>query len=184
MSYALQAQGWAIKALKYRAVAVSPEQIMKPNSDFEKLLKDPLFASYLVGIIIDEAHCIMEWGEFCPEYRELGRLRYILPATVSIMIASATLTKASLTHTTWLLHMHADKMVTIRRSSDRPNIKIGVRKIKYALNSYCDLAFLIPTGWKDGNPPPPHQNAINATRYLRKRLPPDMQDKIKWFNAV
>ncbi|KAG1906202.1 uncharacterized protein F5891DRAFT_1182425 [Suillus fuscotomentosus] len=44
----------AIKALKYRAVAVSPEQIMRPNGDFEKLLKDPLFASYLVGIIIDD----------------------------------------------------------------------------------------------------------------------------------
>ncbi|KAG2367211.1 hypothetical protein BDR07DRAFT_1263953, partial [Suillus spraguei] len=68
-----------------------------------------------------------------------------------IMIASATLTKGSLTSTTRLLHMHADKMVTIRHSSDRPNIKIGVKKIKHALNSYADLAFLIPTGWKLGD---------------------------------
>ncbi|KAG1888766.1 hypothetical protein F4604DRAFT_1569898, partial [Suillus subluteus] len=94
---------------------------------------------------------------FRPEYRELGRLRYILPSTVSIMIASATFMKVSLTHTTHLLHMHADKMVTIRHSSDCPNIKIGVRKIKYALNSYCNLAFLIPTGWNVGNPP--HQSS-------------------------
>ncbi|KAG2033587.1 hypothetical protein BDR03DRAFT_840760, partial [Suillus americanus] len=133
----------AIKALKYRAIAVSPEQIMKPNGDFEKLLKDPLFTSFLVGIVIDEVHCVTEWGEFRPEYRELGRLRYILPLNVPIMIASTTLTKASLTSTTQLLHMHADKMVTIHRSSDHPNIKIGVRKIKHALNSYTDLAFLI-----------------------------------------
>lgn len=152
---------------------------MKPNSEFEKLLKDPLFTSYLVGIIIDEAHCITEWGEFRPEYRELGRLRYILPSTISIMIASATLTKVALTHTTRLLHMHADKMVTIHRLSDRPNIKIGVRKIKYALSSYGDLAFLDPVGWKVGNPPPPKfliffdsiPDTINATKYLRKRLP-------------
>ncbi|KAG1777810.1 P-loop containing nucleoside triphosphate hydrolase protein [Suillus placidus] len=54
----------AIKALKYRAIAVSPKQIMKPNGDFEKLLKDPLFASYLVSVVIDEAHCITEWGDF------------------------------------------------------------------------------------------------------------------------
>ncbi|KAG1793669.1 uncharacterized protein HD556DRAFT_1237700 [Suillus plorans] len=83
-------------------------------------------------------------------------------------------------------------MVTICCSSDRPNIKIGVKKIKYALNSYCDLAFLILMGWKDGNPPPPPKfliffdsipDAINAIQYLHKRLPPDMQDKIKWFNT-
>ncbi|KAG1736671.1 P-loop containing nucleoside triphosphate hydrolase protein [Suillus paluster] len=181
----------AIKALKYRAIAVSPEQIMKPNGDFEKLLKDPLFSRYLVSIVIDEAHCITEWGEFRPEYRELGRLRYILPSNALIMITSATLTKASLTSTTRLLHMHADKMITIRRSSDRPNIKIGVKKIKHALNSYADLAFLIPTGWKVGDPPVQKfliffdsiPDAINATLYLRKCLPTNMQDKIKWFNA-
>ncbi|KAG1889798.1 uncharacterized protein F5891DRAFT_900330, partial [Suillus fuscotomentosus] len=76
---AINAETASAANFSYRAVAVSPEQIMKPNGDFEKLLKDPLFASYLVGIIIDEAHCITEWGEFRPEYRELGRLRYILP---------------------------------------------------------------------------------------------------------
>ncbi|KAG0701803.1 hypothetical protein DFH29DRAFT_805802, partial [Suillus ampliporus] len=130
----------AIKALKYYAIAVSPEQIMKPNGDFEKLLKDPLFSRYLVSIVIDEAHCVTEWGEFRPEYQELGHLRYILPSNALIMITSATLTKASLTSTTRLLHMHADKMITIRQSSDHPNIKIGVRKIKYALNSYADLS--------------------------------------------
>ncbi|KAG2367212.1 P-loop containing nucleoside triphosphate hydrolase protein [Suillus spraguei] len=58
----------AIKALKYRAIAVSPEQIMKPNGDFEKLLKNPLFASHLVSVVIDEAHCVTDWGEFRPEY--------------------------------------------------------------------------------------------------------------------
>lgn len=120
---------------------------MKPNSDFKKLLKNPLFASHLVSVIIDKAHCITKWGEFRPEYQELGRLHYILPSTASIMITSTTLTKASLTSTTWLLHMHADRMVTIHRSSDNPNIKIRVKKIKHALNSYADLMFLF---WQAG----------------------------------
>ncbi|KIJ62204.1 hypothetical protein HYDPIDRAFT_94679, partial [Hydnomerulius pinastri MD-312] len=82
-------------------------------------------------------------------------------------------------------------MVTVRRSSNRPNIKIGVKKIKYALNSYADLAFLIPTGWKAGDPLPPKfliffddiQDAINAAPYLRSRLPLELRDKVKWFNA-
>ncbi|KAG1730234.1 uncharacterized protein EDB91DRAFT_1157423 [Suillus paluster] len=54
------------------------------------------------------------------------------------MLALATLTKHSLSNVIQLLHMHADRMTFIRRSTDHPNIKIGVRKIKYALNSYAD----------------------------------------------
>lgn len=107
------------------------------------------------------------------------------------MIASATLTPDMLLNAIHLLNMHPDKMITIRRSSDRPNIKIGVRKIKYALNSFADLAFMIPKGWKEGDPPPPKfliffddiQDAINAAHYLRQQLPPALQNKIKWFNS-
>lgn len=107
------------------------------------------------------------------------------------MITSATLTQGSLTNAMQLLHMHADKTTVIRRSSDWANIKIGVRKIKYSLTSYADLAFLIPPGWNVGDPPPPKfmiffdniQDAINATRYLRSRVPLAMQHKIKWFNS-
>ncbi|KAF9230225.1 hypothetical protein BU15DRAFT_57459 [Melanogaster broomeanus] len=164
---------------------------MKPNGEFEKRLKNTLFASRVISVVIDEAHCLTNWGDFRPEYKELQRLRYILPDTIPIMIASATLTKDALTDTLQLLHMHRDRLITIRRSSDRPNLKIGVRKIKYALNTYADLAFLIPTGWKASDHLLPKflvffddiQDAINAARYLRSRLPPEMRDLIKWFNA-
>jgi len=106
---------------------------MKPNGEFEQLFKNPLFTSRVISIIIDEAHCITEWGEFRPEYKELGCLRYILPSTIPIMITSATLTQGSLTNAMQLLHMHTDKTTVICCSSDRANIKIGVRKIKYSL---------------------------------------------------
>ena len=164
---------------------------MKPSGEFEKRLKNRLFTTNIISIIVDEAHCLTEWGEFRPEYKELQRLRYILPETIPFMITSATLTRDALTNALRLLHMHPDKTITIRRSSDRPNIKIGVRKIKYALTSYADLAFLVPPGWKVGDPPLPKfliffdniQDAINAAQYLRSRLPPDAKDLIKWFNA-
>lgn len=164
---------------------------MKPNGEFEKRLKNRLFTTNIISIIVDEAHCLTQWGEFRPEYKELQRLRYILPDTIPIMITSATLTREALTSSLRLLHMRPDKTVTIRRSSDRPNIKIGVRKIKYALKSYADLAFLVPLGWKVGDPPIPKfliffddiQDAISAAQYLRSRLPPEARDLIKWFNA-
>lgn len=107
------------------------------------------------------------------------------------MLVSAMLTKHSLSNVIRLLHMHADKMTFICRSMDCPNIQIGVRKIKYALNSYVDLAFLIPEGWNAGDPPLQKfliffddiQEAINAARYLRKHLPVECCNKIKWFNS-
>ncbi|KAG1723959.1 P-loop containing nucleoside triphosphate hydrolase protein [Suillus lakei] len=142
----------AIHALKYQAVP------------------DDLFSSCIISIIIDEAHCLTDWGEFRPEYKELGCLHYILPPAVPIMITSATLTKHTLSNAVHLLHMRADKLTTIRRSMDQPNIKLGVKKIIHALHSYIDLAFLIPAGWKRGDQPPPKfliffddiQDAINA----------------------
>ncbi|KAG1839905.1 hypothetical protein DFJ58DRAFT_667456, partial [Suillus subalutaceus] len=82
-------------------------------------------------------------------------------------------------------------MTFICRSTDHPNIKIGVIKIKYALNSYADLAFLIPGGWNARDPPLQKfliffddiQEAINAAQYLRKHLLVECSNKIKWFNS-
>jgi len=164
---------------------------MKPNSGFERLLKTPPFVLRLISIVIDEAHCLAEWGDFHPEYRELGRLRYILPSNVRIYITSATLTKSTLSDITHLLHLCPDKLVTVQCSSDRPNVKVGVKKIKYALNSFMDLAFLIPDGFKEDDPLPPKfliffddiPESINGAIYLSKRLPPMLRHKIKWFNA-
>ncbi|KAG1868334.1 hypothetical protein DFJ58DRAFT_653975 [Suillus subalutaceus] len=117
----------------YRAIITSPEQLMKPGRDID-------FALKLIGVIFDEAHCIL---------------------------------------------------VAVHVSTDHPNIKIGVCKIKYSLASYADLAFLIPTGMKSDDPAPPKflvffdsiQEGINATKYLQARLPPDLRNKVKWFNS-
>lgn len=164
---------------------------MKPNGPFERILRNPLFTMRVISIVIDEAHCLTEWGEFRPEYRELGRLRYVLPCRVPLLVTSATLTKATISDITRLLHMHRDQTSVIRCSCSRPNIKIVVRKIKYARSSYADLGFLIPEGYKLGDPPPPKfliffddiPDSINATLYLRQRLPPELRTKIKWFNS-
>ncbi|KIM51721.1 hypothetical protein SCLCIDRAFT_12054 [Scleroderma citrinum Foug A] len=87
--------------------------------------------------------------------------------------------------------MQKDRTVVYRQSSDRPNIKIGVRKIKYTLNSFADLMFLIPAGLKVGDPLPPKflvffdniPDSIKAVTVLHQRLPPELRDRIKWFNA-
>ncbi|KAI5995607.1 P-loop containing nucleoside triphosphate hydrolase protein, partial [Pisolithus albus] len=181
----------AISAFEYRVIVISPEQVMKADGGFEKLLKSSLFVTRIMSIVIDEAHCLTDWGDFRPEYKELGRLRYVLPRSVPLLVTSATIMRKTLHDLTHLLHMSPSRTDVVRRSSDRPNIKIGVKKIKYALSSYADLAFLIPAGYKVDDPPLPKfliffdniPDSINAACALRRRLPRELTDKIKWFNS-
>jgi superfamily II DNA helicase RecQ len=166
----------------YRAIITSPEQLVKPGREFEKLLQKPTFASQIMGLVFNEAHCISSWGEFHSEYKELECLQYILPCYVPFMIASATLMADTLRDVKSLLHMHLENLLIVHMSTDRPNIKICVQKIRYSLSSYVDLAFLVPTGWTPADQVPQKfliffdsiQDAIGAAKYLQSRLPPEL----------
>jgi ATP-dependent DNA helicase RecQ len=72
---------------EFRLLYVAPERLMLES--FIERVKE----WNLAQIAIDEAHCISEWGhDFRPEYRELVRLREILPK-VPIMALTATATE-------------------------------------------------------------------------------------------
>ncbi|KIJ12990.1 hypothetical protein PAXINDRAFT_14203 [Paxillus involutus ATCC 200175] len=145
----------AIANLEYRAVIVSPEQLMKPGGEFQKLLTKEEFTSHVISFVFDEAYCIMSWGELRPEYKELQQLCYIISYRIPYMIASATLTPELLCDVKKLLHLRSENLLTIHTSTDRPNLALCIRKIKYTLSTYADLGFLVPLGWKEGDLLPP-----------------------------
>ena len=74
---------------QYRLLYVSPERLVGEGSDsFLSLLA----ASGVAFVAVDEAHCISQWGhDFRPEYRQLARLRDVLPG-ISIHAYTATAT--------------------------------------------------------------------------------------------
>jgi len=73
----------------YRLLYVSPERLVGEGS--ERFLA--LLASCGVSFVaVDEAHCISQWGhDFRPEYRQLARLRELLPG-ISLHAFTATAT--------------------------------------------------------------------------------------------
>lgn len=163
---------------------------MRPGGGFEKLMQDKLFNDRLISIVIDEAHCISEWGSFRSEYRQIGRLRYIQRKLCPMLVTSATLSPTVIKDVKQTLKLREENLVFSQCSIDRPNIHLAVRQINNPLKSFLDLKFLL-CDWKIGNPPPPKflvffddiNESVQAALTLRKLLPKEQQCHVKWFNS-
>ena len=88
------------------------------------------------------------------------------------------------------LKVEHEKTTYILRSNDRPNVYLGVRKIENSLKSFKDLDFLIPKDWQPGDKILKYliffnsiQESVDAIKYLRSKMPPELQDRLVWFNS-
>jgi ATP-dependent DNA helicase RecQ len=67
---------------------ISPERLDNPTFRAEML---PLFANRVGLVVIDEAHCISDWGhDFRPDYRRLKEMIERLPEGVAVLGTTAT----------------------------------------------------------------------------------------------
>lgn len=175
---------------KYRIIITNPETMLDKNGRFLRILKDQSFLCKLITVIIDEAHCVVNWGSFRPEYRELGLLRYAIPASVPLFLTSATLPPVLLRDVRRLLHIRPNPYEEIM-SNDRPNVAIMVRKITYPLNTFWDLSFLVPEGWTPAKEKPMlflmMFDSIDvlqkALEFLRSRLPREHRKMVLPFHS-
>jgi len=79
-------------------------------------------------LAVDEAHCIVEWGnEFRPVYRRLDRYRYLLgdPVTIALTGSATPGTRAEILRV--LRIPRAEVVVT---SFDRPNLVFRVERVR------------------------------------------------------
>ncbi len=67
---------------------ISPERLNNPQFR-ERML--PLFASRVALLVVDEAHCISDWGhDFRPDYRRIADMLQRLPAKTAVLCTTAT----------------------------------------------------------------------------------------------
>jgi ATP-dependent DNA helicase RecQ len=67
---------------------ISPERLNNPQFRDEML---PLFAASVGLLVIDEAHCISDWGhDFRPDYRRVKEVLERLPSGVAVLGTTAT----------------------------------------------------------------------------------------------
>lgn len=136
-----------------RAITINPEILMS-NDNFMDLWKKRKFTSRILDFTFDESHCISQWADFRKEYKNIGALRYIVPNRIPFYVPSATLPTPVLQDIVNTLKLRQDQTKKIICSNDRPEIALVVRPLLHPADSYCDLDFLIPKGWKDGDPDP------------------------------
>jgi ATP-dependent DNA helicase RecQ len=126
-----------------RLLYVSPETLLSPPV-WERLCQPQL---KLNGLILDEAHCLVQWGEtFRPAYRRLGVVRQALLAqrppgsTLPIAAFTATADPAAQTILKEVLQLRSPQVV--RLNPHRPNLNLRVKAVvsegqrKGALSQY------------------------------------------------
>ncbi|KAF8257524.1 P-loop containing nucleoside triphosphate hydrolase protein [Lactarius quietus] len=176
-----------IESLKYRIIITSPERVLTDHRFFE-LWKSKKFVNKLHSFIFDEAHCIVQWsGEFCPEYTDLGRLRWLLPSVLFYAV-SATLPSHTLKRMQTALHMRQDNTREIRLSNDWPNINLLTLRMQDPVNSCYDILHVLSF---DGNPPPPlfmvscndRKETERLCQFAHLQAPPDLARNLLWFHS-
>ncbi|CAG9466165.1 unnamed protein product [Pedinophyceae sp. YPF-701] len=97
----------------------------------------------LVALAVDEAHCIVEWGQsFRKSFTRLGALRDSLPG-VPFMALTASATKTTVDKICAELRMHAPRMC-MADTVNRPEIRYDVR-FKDDANPDADEQHLVDT---------------------------------------
>jgi ATP-dependent DNA helicase RecQ len=105
---------------------VSPERLNNPAFRDEQL---PQLVARAGLLVVDEAHCISDWGhDFRPDYRRLRDLIASLPTDVPVLATTATANSRVVTDVAEQLSQSAE-VVTIRGPLARASLRLGVLRL-------------------------------------------------------
>ena len=117
----------AIRAGEVDVLLVSPERLNNPGFRDEVL---PRLAATCGLLVVDEAHCISDWGhDFRPDYRRIRTLLDELPDGIPVLATTAT---ANSRVTDDVAEQLGTDVLVLRGSLDRESLRLGVVRLKTA----------------------------------------------------
>ena len=117
----------AINAGEIDVLLVSPERLNNPGFRDEVM---PRLAATCGLLVVDEAHCISDWGhDFRPDYRRIRTLLDTLPDGMPVLATTAT---ANARVTADVAEQLGRDVLVLRGSLDRESLRLGVVRLKTA----------------------------------------------------
>lgn len=108
---------------------VSPERLNNPTFREQQL---PDLAARCGLLVVDEAHCISDWGhDFRPDYRRIRDLLTTLPSDVPVLATTATANSRVVADVVEQLGAGEHEVLTIRGTLARASLRLGVLKLPY-----------------------------------------------------
>lgn len=140
---------WASARTEAAIVYMSPEMVL--SESFQKLWKDSRFRKRLTAVIVDEAHCIEDWGDddFRPAYRKLEILRNYTGQGISIMACTATCPTSTFTLIWDTLGYGNRPFWGLDVGIDRPNLLFITRQLEHPKQPMLDILNLLPAHLDD-----------------------------------
>ena len=118
---------------------ISPERLNNPQFRTDIL---PDLLNRLGLLVIDEAHCISDWGhDFRPDYRRLQRIVEALPPTTPVLGTTATANDRVVAD---IEEQLGSNLVVIRGTLDRPSLRLQVIDMPDKAERMAWLAKTIP----------------------------------------
>jgi ATP-dependent DNA helicase RecQ len=115
-----------IAAGEVDVLLVSPERLNNPGFRDEVL---PRLTESAGLLVIDEAHCISDWGhDFRPDYRRIRQMLADLPAGIPVLATTAT-ANARVTHDVAEQLATSDEVVVLRGELDRESLSLAVLQL-------------------------------------------------------
>lgn len=173
---------------KYQVILTSPELALSTKNRLRPLLREPSFTKRVAAFIVDEAHCITQWGHsFRPEYAELGMLRaYGTP----VLALSATLSPDMLAQIHKTMIIESDRSFHLNLGNDRPNICWEVCRMNGSETDFASLKFLLPEDLENTTKFPKTMVffdeidiAMKARRWFAQQIPEHLCYRLKEYFA-
>ena len=119
----------------FKFLYVSPERLGTP------LFKSWLQEMNVSFIVVDEAHCISQWGyDFRPDYLQIGKIREMVHAPVIALTATATPQVAE----DIMNRLGFEEKCLIKSGFERPNLSYIVRRCEDKLGQMLNICNSVP----------------------------------------